>query len=121
MDYRRMMGAIISTRLRVHSAPNGDNDHDQQIVVLPTPCLAATKPNILFISIDDFNDWGPNAMGGEPFDVWTPNFDRLAQRGVLFTNAHCAAKLQPRARFADERHPPRDIRRLRQLTRLAPK
>ncbi|MHC4995269.1 MAG: sulfatase, partial [Planctomycetota bacterium] len=55
------------------------------------PCLAASKPNILFIAIDDFNDWGPNAMDGEPFDVWTPNFDRLTQRGVLFTNAHCAA------------------------------
>jgi len=52
---------------------------------------AAGRPNILFVSIDDFNDWGPTQLGGEPFDVDTPNFDSLAAEGILFNNAHCNA------------------------------
>jgi len=47
------------------------------------------KPNVLFIAIDDLNDW-VGCLGGHP-DVKTPNLDRLARRGVLFTNAYCAA------------------------------
>lgn len=49
------------------------------------------RRNILFIAVDDLNDW-IGCLGGHP-DVKTPNFDRLARRGVLFTNAHCAAPL----------------------------
>lgn len=52
---------------------------------------AAEKQNVLFIAVDDLNDW-IGCLGGHP-DVKTPNFDRLASRGVLFTNAHCAAPL----------------------------
>ncbi len=44
-----------------------------------------SRPNILFIAIDDLNDW-IGCMGGHP-DTKTPNLDRLAKRGVLFTNA----------------------------------
>ncbi|MEM1442517.1 MAG: sulfatase-like hydrolase/transferase [Verrucomicrobiota bacterium] len=51
------------------------------------PVLAADRPNILFIAIDDLNDW-IGCMGGHPQTI-TPNFDRLAASGVLFTNAHC--------------------------------
>ena len=47
------------------------------------------KPNVLFIAIDDLNDW-VGCLGGHP-DVKTPNLDRLADRGVLFTNAFCSA------------------------------
>jgi len=55
---------------------------------------AAVKPpsqqrNVLFIAVDDLNDW-VGCLGGHP-DVKTPNIDRLAGRGVLFTSAHCAA------------------------------
>ena len=49
----------------------------------------ARKPNILFIAIDDMNDW-TGFLGGHA-QAKTPNMDRLAQRGVNFTNAHCAA------------------------------
>lgn len=53
----------------------------------PNTQNADDKPNILFIAIDDLNDWvGP--LGGHPQTI-TPNFDRLADRGVTFTNAHC--------------------------------
>lgn len=47
------------------------------------------RRNVLFIAIDDLNDW-VGCLGGHP-DVKTPNLDRLAERGVLFTNAYCAA------------------------------
>ncbi|MGC6448363.1 MAG: sulfatase-like hydrolase/transferase, partial [Rubripirellula sp.] len=51
--------------------------------------LATGKPNVLFICMDDLNDW-VGCMGGHP-QARTPNLDRLAESGVLFTNAHCVA------------------------------
>ena len=48
-----------------------------------------TKPNVLFIAIDDMNDW-TGFLGGHP-QAQTPNMDRLARVGVNFTNAHCPA------------------------------
>lgn len=59
---------------------------------------AQEKHNVLFIAIDDLNDW-IGCLGGHP-DVRTPNLDRLASRGVLFTNAHCAAPLCNPSRVA---------------------
>ena len=48
-----------------------------------------TRPNVLFIAMDDLNDW-VGCLGGHP-QARTPHIDRLAASGVLFTNAHCAA------------------------------
>ena len=48
-----------------------------------------SQPNVLFISLDDLNDW-IGCLGGHP-QAHTPNLDRLASTGVLFTNAHCPA------------------------------
>lgn len=45
-----------------------------------------TKPNVLFISVDDLNDW-VGVLGGYP-GVQTPNIDRLARSGTLFTRAY---------------------------------
>jgi len=53
---------------------------------------SAEKPaNVLFIAIDDLNDW-VGCLGGHP-QALTPNIDALARRGTLFTNAHCQAPL----------------------------
>lgn len=49
------------------------------------------SPNVLFIAIDDLNDW-VGVLGGHP-QVLTPHMDRLAERGTLFTNAHCQSPL----------------------------
>ncbi|MBC2844701.1 sulfatase [Winogradskyella flava] len=50
-----------------------------------------SKPNILFISVDDLNNWiSPIANFS---NAKTPNFDRLAAMGVTFTNAHVQAPL----------------------------
>ena len=50
---------------------------------------AVENPNVLFISVDDLNDW-IGCLGGHP-QATTPNIDRLADSGMLFTNAHCPA------------------------------
>lgn len=49
----------------------------------------ARPMNVLFIAIDDMNDW-IGCLGGHP-DSKTPHLDRLAARGVLFTKAYCSA------------------------------
>ncbi|MCW0217305.1 MAG: sulfatase [Prosthecobacter sp.] len=48
---------------------------------------AAGKPNVLFIIADDLKDY-VGWMGGHP-QALTPNMDRLAKKGMRFTNAHC--------------------------------
>ena len=73
-------------------------------------CLSAhadspERDHVLLITIDDLNDWigcltdrdAPMKDGhltgeGHP-QASTPNMDRLAARGVLFTNAHCQAPI----------------------------
>lgn len=57
-----------------------------------TPAMAGERrPNVVFIAVDDLNDW-VGCLGGHP-QAFTPNIDRLARRGTLFTNAHCQAPL----------------------------
>src|SRR5512134_343709 len=51
----------------------------------------ATRPDVLFIALDDLNDW-VGALGGHP-QASTPHIDALARRGVLFANAHTQAPL----------------------------
>ncbi|MDQ6700484.1 MAG: sulfatase [Acidobacteriota bacterium] len=70
---RREFVLAASTALTSHSAP-----------AAPPP-----RPNVLMIGVDDMNDW-VGCLGGYP-GVRTPNIDRLARTGVLFSNAHCAA------------------------------
>ena len=50
--------------------------------------ILSSKPNVLFISIDDLNDW-VGFMDGHP-QAKTPNMEALAKRGRNFTNAHCS-------------------------------
>jgi arylsulfatase A-like enzyme len=64
------------------------------LLLLSSICFADSavqqnKPNILFIAIDDMNDW-VGYMGGHPQAV-TPNLDALAAKGVVFDNATCPA------------------------------
>ncbi|MBV1864063.1 MAG: sulfatase [Rhodobacteraceae bacterium] len=50
--------------------------------------MSKTK-NILFLSIEDLNDW-IEPLGGHP-DTKTPNINRLAKRGIVFNAAYAAA------------------------------
>ena len=58
------------------------------LVLSSQPCHAQ-QPNILFIAIDDLNDY-ISPLANHP-GIVTPGFDRLARRSTVFTNAHCAA------------------------------
>src|SRR3954468_9211118 len=58
---------------------------------IPAISIAAAPPNVLFIAVDDLNDW-IGCLNGHP-QAKTPNMDRLARRGVVFSNAQCAAPL----------------------------
>ncbi|MDX2037130.1 MAG: sulfatase [Isosphaeraceae bacterium] len=49
------------------------------------------RPNVVFIAIDDQNDWIGH-LGGHPL-AKTPRLDALAARGTTFLNAHCQAPL----------------------------
>ncbi len=54
-----------------------------------TPQTKSTQANVLFIAVDDLNDW-VRLYGGHE-QAKTPNIDALAAMGsVVFQNAHCA-------------------------------
>ncbi len=56
------------------------------------------KPSVLFIAVDDLRDW--TGYLGEYSYVKTPNPDKLAEAGMVFTNAHCAAPVCSPSRTA---------------------
>ncbi|MEP3478945.1 MAG: sulfatase [Fuerstiella sp.] len=49
---------------------------------------AETRPNVVFLAVDDMNDF-VGCLDSRPNAI-TPHIDRLAARGVCFTNAHTA-------------------------------
>ena len=51
--------------------------------------MSQRHTNILFVVADDLNAW-IGALGRHP-QAFTPNIDRLAARGALFTRAYCTA------------------------------
>lgn len=61
------------------------------LICSSTPLVAAERPNVLMVVVDDLNDW-IGCLGGRPSAI-TPHIDRLAARGTLFANAHCQAPL----------------------------
>ena len=58
----------------------------------------AGKPHVLFIAIDDLNDY-ISPLDNHP-GIQTPNFERLANRSITFANAHCAAPVCHASRVA---------------------
>jgi len=55
-------------------------------LILPS-VAASLQPNVLFIAIDDMNDW--TTLFDEYNPIQTPNLERLAERGTFFTKAYC--------------------------------
>ncbi len=63
-------------------------------ILLPSPApasqpsaVSSSNPNVLFIAIDDMNDWTTLFDKSNP--IQTPNLERLAQRGTFFSKAYC--------------------------------
>src|SRR4029078_13691197 len=57
----------------------------------PAPAVAAPRPNIIFILMDDLR-WDELGCTGHPF-VRTPHIDRIAREGALFKNAFATTPL----------------------------
>ena len=57
------------------------------IFILSFLAQVNAQPNLVFIIVDDLNDI-PLDPAIRP-NIATPNIDRLAKKGVSFTNAHC--------------------------------
>ena len=49
--------------------------------------FAEHRPDVLFIAMDDMNDWNTLFDAGNP--IQAPNLQRLASRGCFFTQAYC--------------------------------
>ena len=60
--------------------------------------LKADRPNVIYIITDQQSANAMSCAGNS--DLKTPNMDRLAQRGVRFTNAYCALPLSGPSRAA---------------------
>ena len=62
---------------------------------------AQSRPNVLFLAVDDLNDWVGYLEGHSGgMQIHTPNIDRLASRSVVFTNAHTPSPACAPARAA---------------------
>ncbi len=58
------------------------------LIVFSFPNFAKEKPNVLFLAVDDMNDW-IGCLGKTPRAI-TPHIDKLAKSGVNFSNAQTA-------------------------------
>ena len=63
-----------------------------------SPAHAEKRPNVIFLAVDDMNDW-IGCLNTTPGAI-TPNIDKLAARGVNFTNAHTCGVFCAPARAA---------------------
>ncbi len=54
--------------------------------------IAADRPNVVFILADDLG-WSDTTLNGTTSFYETPNIERLARRGIRFTNAYTAHPL----------------------------
>jgi len=71
------------------------------LVCVPSPPAFAVDDDaydILFIAVDDLNDW-VGYLGGHPQAI-TPNIDRLAARGLAFMNAQAPSAICNASRTA---------------------
>lgn len=73
---RRLAITVLMVVAAENGAPAADRPSDE-------------RPDVLLIAVDDLNDW-IGCLNGHP-QALTPNIDRLAARGILFTNAHCTS------------------------------
>jgi arylsulfatase A len=66
--------------------------------VISTPSFAQQKPNIIYIYADDLGYGDLSCYGATK--ISTPNIDKLAARGIRFTNAHTTSATCTPSRYA---------------------
>lgn len=65
----------------------------------PNISSADTHPNILYILCDDLGYGDVHCLGGERSKITTPNLDRLAGQGMIFTEAHSSSAVCSPTRY----------------------
>jgi len=70
-------------------SPQRDDTKPPAASALPLTDKPKNRPDILFIAIDDMNDW--TTLFDEDNPIQTPNLKRLAARGMFFDRAYCAS------------------------------
>lgn len=61
------------------------------LFVLLQSVWAENRPSVLFVNVDDWNDWN-QVLRGHPQAI-TPHIERLAKKGVTFSNAICSSPM----------------------------
>ncbi len=71
------------------------------LLALPSALFAAepAKPNIVYILADDLGYGDVKCLGGERSKIPTPNIDRLAAQGMIFTEAHSSSAVCTPTRY----------------------
>ena len=64
-----------------------------------SPLHAADQPNIVYILCDDLGYGDVKCLGGERSKIPTPNMDRLAGEGIVFTDAHSGSSVCTPTRY----------------------
>jgi len=52
-----------------------------------SPAVADRRPDVLFIAVDDMNDW--TTLFDKDNPIRTPHLERMAKRGTFFSKAYC--------------------------------
>ena len=60
--------------------------------------IFAEKPNIIFILADDMG-YGDVSSFNENSKIRTPNIDKMASQGVMFTDAHTSSSVSTPTRY----------------------
>src|SRR3954452_11685100 len=71
-------------------------------LIVSTLCLEAAageKPNIVFILADDLGYGDVQALNPRRSKIPTPNLDRLAAQGMVFTDAHSGSSVCTPTRY----------------------
>jgi arylsulfatase A-like enzyme len=84
-------GSVLSSVLSDDSGPGPTAIRRYGTTVLRRRKADPNSPNVLFMSIDDCNDW-LGFLNNHP-GTHTPNLDALARKSLVFTRAYCAAPM----------------------------
>ncbi len=61
---------------------------------------SALKPNVIFILADDWGLGDVKTYGGDRCQIETPHMDRLAEKGMKFTDAHSSSSVCTPTRYS---------------------
>lgn len=68
------------------------------VLLLTVPCSGAARPNIVIVLADDLG-WGDAHCLNANSQIATPQLDRLAAQGMLFTDAHSGSAVCSPTRY----------------------